>query len=261
MTKTGLKVGLIQYAIRDNKPRQNINALFKQIRTVLKKAPNLILLPEICIGGTTKKSEGTLYSEVHDECLQQLKLTAKKHHIWFYGSFFEKNNSLFYNTAHLVSPAGKVVASYPKIHLFRHEGEQKVFAAGHTPQIFSTPWGKAGLMICYDLRFPELARELTRRGAKVLLVTAQWPKIRREHWLALLKARAIENQVFVIACNRTGKKRDLVYSGDSVVISPWGETLMHLKQSQVTGICSVDLKQVDAVRKQYPFLQDMVLGK
>lgn len=259
MAKETLRVGFIQYQILENSPRQNSNVLMKQISALSQKKIHLVLLPEICIGGTLQKSERQNYANAYKILVKDLKKSAQKKSLWIYGSVIKKQNNCFYNTALLINPNGNIASRYRKIHLFRHENEHDVFSAGVSPTLTNTPWGKTGLLICYDLRFPELARQLTLKGAKILLVCAQWPKPRREHWLTLARARAIENQIFVIACNRTGKKNGLVYSGDSVVFSPWGERLMHLKKNQLTGICEIDLQRLGEVRKRYPFLKDVCL--
>lgn len=259
MKKNHLRVAFIQYKIAENKPCQNSNVLLQQIRTCARKKNDLILLPEICLGGTQKAGERDEYAKIYKRFTQEIKKLCAQHKIWIYGSVLEKSNKDFFNTALLISPQGHIQARYRKIHLFCYEEEHKTFTAGQKPVMAHSPWGKTGLIICYDLRFPELARQLTIKGAKVLLICAQWPQGRREHWLALLKARAIENQIFVLACNRTGQKRDLHYSGDSCVISPWGEILLQLKKNQTTGICEIDLNEVEQVRKKYPFLRDLRL--
>lgn len=253
-------MGFIQLKISESSPRQNFNILLKQIRMLIKKKPALIMLPEICLGGTQKQNERDSYANIYAEFTCQLKTLCQEQALWIYGSVLEKSRARFFNTALLISPQGRIKACYRKIHLFHHENEQHIFSAGKKTVLTQAPWGKTGLTICYDLRFPELLRKLTGLGLRVALVCAQWPEARRQHWLTLLQARAIENQVFVLACNRRGKKRDLAYSGDSCVISPWGEILLHLKKNQTRGICEIDLNEVERVRKKYPFLKDRRLG-
>ena len=115
-----------------------------------------------------------------------------------------------------------------------------------------------GLMICYDLRFPELCRSLVLKGAQMVAVVAQWPAVRIAHWDILLKARAIENQVFVFGVNRCGRDEDLVYGGRSRIVSPRGEDLARTGKREASLTAAVDLGYVEKVREQIPCLRDRV---
>jgi predicted amidohydrolase len=111
-------------------------------------------------------------------------------------------------------------------------------------------------MICYDLRFPELCRSLALGGAKMVAVMAEWPAERVAHWKALLKARAIENQLFIVGANRCGQDGDLVYAGHSRIISPYGDVLARAGKRPATLSADVDLSLVERVRRQIPCLQE-----
>ena len=129
------------------------------------------------------------------------------------------------NTAFIVSPDGDVIGRYRKVHPFSYGGEIKHFAPGSRLQLFELGGLKYCPLICYDLRFPELWRLARRAGAEVFTIGASWPAARADHWRALLIARAIENQAYVVACNRTGSDPHLDYAGGSMIISPQGEIL------------------------------------
>ena len=129
------------------------------------------------------------------------------------------------NTASIVDPSGSVLGQYRKVHPFSYGGEIKHYAPGDRLQLIELGGLQCCPMICYDLRFPELWRLARRAGADVFTIGASWPAARSEHWRALLIARAIENQAYVVACNRTGSDPHLDYAGGSMIISPRGEIL------------------------------------
>lgn len=251
-----LRVGFIQYQIHDEKKTANQEKLFACLKKIVKKKPDLILLPEICIGGPTQKNQKNEVSLIYRSLVDDLCAFSQKHHLWIYGSIFEKVADKFYNTGILINSAGKIVARYQKNHLFRFEGEHKIFATGKKTVLVTTPWGKTTLLICYDIRFPEFLRKMTWQGARMALICAQWPASRTEHWITLLKARAIENQIFILACNRTGTKRGLLYSGNSCIITPWGEISYLMNAKKIIGTHTIDLQLIDTIRTKYPFLRD-----
>lgn len=134
--------------------------------------------------------------------------------------------------------------------------EKDYFSAGEESRVIDTVFGKVGLATCYDIRFPELFRELTKNGAEIILVTAEFPAPRDNHWKVLLQARAIENQVFVIAVNRVGRDKRQEYFGKSMVIDPWGEILLEGGNSEEILSCEVDISLVSKIRNEFPVLSD-----
>ena len=129
-----------------------------------------------------------------------------------------------YKSAIILGPEG-IIRSYSKTHLFRLMNEHKYFTPGNTCDVFQTSFGRIGLVICYDIRFPELARGAALKGARILFVPAEWPYPRVSHWEFLLKARAIENQMFVVASNRVGSDKKNIFFEHSMVLDPAGETI------------------------------------
>lgn len=258
MTNKKLKIGFVQYAIAEGHTDENAANLLGHARALAAKKPDLILLPEIFLGCPRDKSDFAAAAKAYRLAVKNLSLIAKKSGCHFYGSIVENSHGTFYNAAVLAAPSGRARVVYRKKHLFRYDGEHKRFGAGRDTDVFATPWGKTAPQICYDIRFPELLRGMVFAGAKIALVSAQWPESRRDHWTALLKARAIENQIYVLACNRTGTKNGLAYGGLSCAISPWGEFLCLLDERHETGFVQIDLDLVARVRKNYPFLKDAV---
>ena len=122
--------------------------------------------------------------------------------------------------------------------------------------MWDTPWGPAGGAICYDLRFPELFRRYALDGALFCLLPSEWPHPRLAHWRTLLRARAIENQMFVVACNRVVETGDNRFFGHSAVIDPWGETLVEGDESEVLLFATLDTALVADVRQRIPVFAD-----
>lgn len=173
------------------------------------------------------------------------------------GSFVERDGAgQLFNTSVLLGPDGRTLATYRKIHLFGFsDGEPKLMTAGHDLVVHDI----FGLATCYDLRFPELFRGLLDRGAQVLLLTSAWPARRVEHWRVLAQARAIENQMYVVACNTAGEHAGVAMGGHSMVVDPWGRVLAEAGESQEILNVELDLNLVSSARTKLPVLHDRVL--
>lgn len=156
------------------------------------------------------------------------------------------------NTACVFDRGGALVAQYDKVHLFPPMGEDRRFQPGRRPGHFILDSVPCGVMICYDLRFPELARSLALAGARVFFVPAHWPLARLDHWRTLLRARAIENQVYVVGVNAAGSRGGEVFGGHSLVVDPWGRVLAEAGEEAETLVAAIDLGLVDEVRKAIP---------
>ncbi len=182
---------------------------------------------------------------------------AKEHHIGLGGSLLERRGDQAFNTFVLFGSDGGILGLYRKIHLFRLMDEEKWLTAGNELVVADAAWGRAGLGICYDLRFPEMFRYYGLRGAELILLPAEWPSRRIQHWSALLRARAIENQVFIAAVNRVGESKGEVFGGRSVLLNPWGETLVEgTEVDEALLTASLDLKEVARVRQHIPVFGD-----
>jgi predicted amidohydrolase len=134
--------------------------------------------------------------------------------------------------------------------------EEHYLAAGETTPTFDLPWGRCALAICYDLRFPELFRKYALAGASIIFVPAEWPQARLEHWRTLLRARAIENQLFVVACNRVGESKGTEFCGHSAIYDPWGEPVVEGDRNEVLLTADIDLRLVEEVRRRIPVFAD-----
>jgi predicted amidohydrolase len=165
-----------------------------------------------------------------------------------------------YNTSLLYGPDGALLTTYRKIHRFGFAtatGEARVFSAGAAVVTCPLPFGEAGLATCYDLRFPELFRLLVGAGATLLLMPSAWPERRIEHWNVLARARAIENQMFVLACNGVGAQPGGVQlGGRSLVVDPWGAVLAEAGPDEQVLTVEIDPALVAKTRAQFPVLSD-----
>jgi predicted amidohydrolase len=177
------------------------------------------------------------------------------------GGGYEARDGKLFNRA-LVADRGRVVGTYRKIHLFTPHGEAKQFTPGDDPLVVDTSAGRLGVLICYDIRFPELVRWLFYKKAEVLAVPAQWPQARTAHWRALLVARAIENQAYVLGCNRTGSEpslkggEPLLFSGDSRIVDPSGESLAAAAGDAAPIVAPLELRKVRTMRRALPITRD-----
>lgn len=217
---------------------------------------DIILLPELWSTGYQLDQAAELGEDLDGETVQLMRAIAKGHHAYVGGSILGRKDGRVYNQFVLLSPQGEVVTTYEKVHLFGLMQEDQHLAPGEhlvTAQVGDVT---AGLAICYDLRFPEMYRHYMEAGASMLLLASEWPNPRMEHWRTLLRARAIENQFYVIACNRVGSDANNSFFGHSLVIDPWGEILAEGSDSEQVIDCQLDLDLVQAARRRLPALQD-----
>lgn len=161
------------------------------------------------------------------------------------------------NQAVTFNPAGQEIARYTKAHPFSFAGEDRYYEAGLTAACFAWHDLQVAPTVCYDLRFPELYRQATRKGAQLLVVIANWPQPREAHWLALLKARAIENQAYVVGVNRVGRDPQLIYGGHSLIVGPRGETLAEAGAEVQTVTAELESGPLQAYRREFPALADI----
>ena len=193
---------------------------------------------------------------------QFLVAQAAEHGVWVGGSCPEiadaghgaDDDRRPHNSFVLAGPEGQV-HRYRKIHPFTFGGEERHFRAGDSFVQVDVDGLRVSLFVCYDLRFADEFWQLAP-DTDVYLVPANWPESRRAHWMALLQARAIENQAYVVGCNRVGTGGGLTYSGDSRIVDPLGELLATAAQTESILLADVSAEHVAAVRDRFRFLQD-----
>jgi predicted amidohydrolase len=171
------------------------------------------------------------------------------------------DGEVLYNTSLVISPEGTLVRTYRKIHRFGFDkGEATLMSAGSEITTVAAAGAVLGLATCYDLRFPELFRGLVDAGADVLTVPAGWPARRSAHWTLLARARAVENQSYVLACGTAGTHAGVEQAGHSIVVDPWGEVLAEAGTEEEVLTVDLDIAKVARTREQFPALKDRRIG-
>ena len=246
----------IQMDIKPGDIPHNLKTVVNLTEKALKFNPDMIILPEMFATGFAYPYIIKIAKEYFNELAAFLtNLSYKTNAFIVGGSIPEYFEGLLYNTSIVFSPERKVLGYRRKIHPFSMTDEIKYFSGGDKISVIETPLAKLGIVICYDIRFPEIARKLTLDGAEMLIVPAQFPHPREHHWHALLRSRAIENQVFLIGVNRIGG-RNPEYFGHSIAIDPYGSVLDELDDKENILICEIDLARIEEVRKSMPVLLD-----
>lgn len=172
------------------------------------------------------------------------------------GSVANRRAEGFFNTAYVFDRSGAVAAEYDKTHLFTPSGEHEAFQPGRHTCRFTLEGRRCGLIICYDIRFPELTRTMTLEGVDLLFVVAQWPSVRTMHLETLARARAIENQMFLALCNSVGAAGDVRCGGHSAIIDPWGEYLARAWDGEETITSEADFSVIEDIRSSINVFRD-----
>lgn len=236
-------------------------ANFRRVEALLSAARpergSLVLLPEMFATGFSMNIP-RIRDGGEQETPRFLAATARQYGVFMLGGLVAiKSNGRGSNQAVAFTPQGEELARYTKLQPFTLGEEARHYDAGTEPVVF--PWHTLMVspFVCYDLRFPEHFRLATRRGAQVLTVIANWPAVRIQHWITLLQARAIENQAYVAGVNRCGNDPKLAYNGRSLIISPQGEVLADAGNAPGVIHAEVNVDQLSAYRRDFPFLADM----
>jgi omega-amidase len=249
-------VSLAQMHVEVGRPELNLETARTLAAEARARESTLLLLPELWPVGYDLARWRQHAVPLGEGMFREMSHLARDTHMRIGGTLLEADRDRAYNTFALFDSSGGLLAAYRKVHLFHMMGEDRWLAPGDRFVTADLEPATAGLATCYDLRFPEMFRMLTARGATVLLVPAAWPEARIRHWSLLLRARAIENQCFVLGCNCTGQAKDQTFGGLSAVIDPWGETCIEAGREAGLITTAFDLDLVDKVRTALPALKD-----
>lgn len=257
-----MKYAVYQMDLIVGNPQENREKVSSWINeTMEKEKPDVLVLPEMWNTGFTLAELDKLADEDNEPTQSLLQKLAKQHHVNIVGgSIANKKEGKIYNTSLVINREGAVVHRYDKIHLVPMLNEHK-YLTGGTNQIetFELEGIKMGVIICYDLRFPELARKLALEGAQILHVVAEWPLVRKNHWKYLQLARAIENQMFIVSSNITGSNDTETFAGTSMIIDPWGDVIkVGSEVKEETIIATLDLDAVPKIRESVPVFSSRV---
>ena len=253
-----MKVSCLQINVKLGCPDKNFSLAEKLISESIKQRPDVIVLPETWNTGFFPKENLTeLCCKNGDTVKLRIGELAKKYKVNIVaGSVSNVRNGKVYNTAFVFDRDGTCVAEYDKTHLFTPMGENDYYTVGDHLCSFTLDGAKCGIIICYDVRFPELTRKLALQGLDMLFVVSQWPKERIFHLRTLTTARAIENQIFVVCCNSCGTAGKTVYGGNSAIIEPFGKTLALAGENEEIISANCDLKMLSDIRGSIPVFRD-----
>jgi len=251
-----LKVTVAQFEIAVGDMKANFENCLYAVWQAAAAGSQVLQLPELWYSGYDLANCQQHYQETIAVSEQMQKL-ADEYHLAIGGSYITARDNHFFNSYLLFLPGRTAPVRYDKTHLFRLLDEQKAFTPGDQLAVVDLGGCKAGLAICYDARFPELIRAYAHRQIDLLLVAAQWGKPRADHWRTLLKARSIENQIFVAAANGIGPILDQSLAGYSVILDPWGNILTEASSDQPAILtASLDMDEIQRVRKSVPSGED-----
>lgn len=252
----------------DERKERNLDRAESLVRQAALLHPDIVALPECFLFLASEKSTLPSAEDIPGPSISRLGNICREHGFYMMaGSIAEKTQDPFRyrNTSALIAPDGSILAKYSKIHLFDIEIPGKVtnmesshVIPGTEPVIADTDHGRVGLSICYDLRFPELFRVLALRGARVIFVPSAFAAFTgKDHWEILLRARAIENQVFIAAPAQCGWHQDKKCYGKSMIVDPWGSVLTAASDEESVIFADLDMGHLEDVRRQNQCLKNI----
>ena len=248
-----MKIALLQYNVGED-IQSNTELVQNSIREYADQGIHLFILPELCLSSYGMDLEESTFTE-ESSVIKEMGLLAKEMRAHIMGSFCILDQGQRHNRLLCWGPDG-LEGRRDKQRLFSYWQEhEKVGTGPHCDELHIAGW-RVAPFICYELRFPELFRQ--HMGAELMVVMAQWPLSRREHWMALLKARAIENQSYVVGVNRIGRSaKDIAFAGTSLVFDPKGEKLFEASVDEFqVKIMDLDLDSLVKYRQSFPALAD-----
>ena len=249
-----INAAAIQFTVKQGDVDANLAYVREALTRVAAQGANLAVLPEMWSSGFSYKNLNELALRTQGIVEELLELSARLKLV-IIGSMPEPNGEKVFNAVYVIDN-GSLAGVYRKMHLFSLLGEERAFSGGDSWLLAETSIGTVGVIICYDLRFPELSRRLAVEGAQVICVPAQWPKPRQEHWRTLLRARAMENQLFIVACNACGIIGKLDFFGMSMIIDAKGEVLAEGGEREGEIVASLDMQAMTDWRAQIPCFND-----
>src|SRR5699024_5498472 len=255
-----MRIKIFQFQITDGSIEKNLNKVNKLFTETDLDHTDVVVLPEMWTSGYDLENIRD-YAANNLEPVKAFisKLAADNNVTIVAGSIPNTyGDSGVYNTAFTVNNNGKLIYEYSKMHLVPMLNEPEFLVSGNKPtEVFEISREVCVLVICYDLRFPELFRDLSLSGAKIIFVVAEWPIERTEHWVTLLKARAIENQCYIVASNTVGTQNNgAEFAGRSMIINPFGEILAEADtDTEEVVTAELDLNYIDQVRADIPIFK------
>lgn len=254
-----MKVATIQMDLALGDPQKNLLRAEELVRKASSQGPDVIILPEMWNTSYDLKNLKDTADSDGKPSAQRMGQLAKELGVNIIaGSIADKRRDKIYNTAYVFNRQGEEVAQYSKTHLFGLMNETDYLERGNKRCLFQLDGITCGLIICYDLRFPELSRSLALDGAQVIFIPAQWPQPRIHPWRILIQARAIENQLYTVAVNRVGIEGKAEFFGHTMVADPLGQIVYEGDEKEEVQVTQLDLLMVDKVRTKMQCFADRV---
>lgn len=260
-------VSAIQITAIDGEKARNVEKVLDLVEVAGRRGSQLVVLPEMWTG--IEFSNETGYREIAETIpgplTGELGELARKYGMYLSGSMYEEAGGAYHNTAPLVAPDGAVLGSYRKTHLFDAPNradippgfiESAKVKPGSTVEVYPTNLARIGLSICSDLRFPELYREMGLKGAEIVTCSSAFLSPRFDHWEFFLRARATENQCWVVASGQVGQEptSGLAFVGRSMIVDPWGVVVAQAPDTECCLTAVIDLDYIAEVKRRYPLM-------
>lgn len=254
-----MRIALTQIASPDGESAAHRLERVRNTLADIARDVDLIVLPELWKVGFNHFDDYSAVAEsMHGPTIQTLAHVAAERNCFLHaGSIVRRNNSALFNTSVLLGRDGQVIHHFDKVHIFGYQSrETELLTPGNQVYASPTPFGKIAATTCYDLRFPGLWTQLVSAEAQLVIVPAAWPAARLAHWQLLTAARAVDNQVFVVACNAVGTHGGVQLGGHSRIIDPWGRVVGEADNAEGVTIVDIDPELVDRTREEFPVLAD-----
>lgn len=251
-----MKIALVQYCPAWEDKETNKKKILSLVQDI--NGVELFIFPEMTLTGFSMKSR-EMSETIQGDSFRFFSSISKDKSANIFAGIIERRNARTYNTLIHIKPDGNLIKLYRKVHPFSYSGENDNYNAGVRPVLTKIGRWRIGLTICYDLRFPELFRKYGKKRAHLIVNIANWPDTRIEHWRTLLKARAIENQCYIVGVNRMGKDPKLNYVGFSSVFDPMGKEIVAVENEEKVILADLNKNYVNEVRAKFPFLDDIKL--
>lgn len=263
-----ITVSCVQFTALDDDKDGTIKTCLRLIDRAAAEGAELVVLPETWtgLGYSTPTRYQDIAEPVPGPTTEMLAEKARAHGLYIVGSLYARNEAgRFQNLAPVIDPNGEIVGSYAKTHLFDAPNrvdikggmkESDKVDAGDTLPVFDTALGRLGVTVCSDLRFPEVYRVLTLRGARIILCASAFLSPRLDHWEFFIRSRAAENQVFVVASGQVGTEpaSGIAFVGRSMIADPWGTIIATASDVEGVVTARLDLSVIDVMRERYPLL-------
>ena len=251
-----MKAALAQTNIIWENKAENMKTASKMIAEAARENCDFIVFPEVSLTGFTMNIDILAEDENNSPTLEFFKEEAEKNKIYItFGMALRKADGKVYNEAVTLNDNGEIISNYSKIHPFSHGVEAKFFSGGNKIEWFDLKGITVSPFVCYDVRFPEVF-QIASVKSRLIFVIACWPDVRTFQWDAIVRARAIENQAFVVAVNRTGDEMKYTYGGHSQIISPRGEILTELQSEEALITAEFDITEADIYRREFNLKAD-----